>query len=676
MIGAERVRNLVRASLHKEAEALLTLLLAENPEDAELSTELGLLYCYTQREFEALDLLKKSVGSSRSHELSQTLSDYFHGRSLMASKLGVADAKGRDALAALTLAPRSNVGIKLSACLIVKDEEKQLDRCLASITPLCDEIVIVDTGSTDRTVEIADKYGAKIGHFEWCDDFAAARNASLEMATGDWVLCIDADEELTKDSHNSIREALIRHHFGGFYVRIVNLMADDVEANQYVHTPVRLFRNIPEIRFAGRIHEQVLQDLDNHGFLAATLSNATLRHYGYQPAVLAEKDKLNRTITMLERETREHPRDAFHWFNLANAYSLGRRSHEAEITARTCINFIPDKARYAPVAYQILTSALIAQDRADEALQECQVAEMKGILTVTNEFDRAHALLKLNRPQEALDSITKCQAMEWPSDLTGDFAIKSYKGVVLKSQCLTRLGRHEEGLELADEALTVDPGFGIAHYARALALEKLNRPMDAGFAYVAASKQPGLEACRRLAARMFALAGDPAKAAIWFEALLNENPQDSDAASGFLKSIEQLGDDDRLAVAYRQVAQSGLITAPLLTNWGTTLARLGKAEDALKAYEAATQADPTYQNAFLNAGDLLYSCGHYAQAAGQYEAALRLDALNAQAWFVLGNCFERMAHDHDARLAYHHALSIDPFHREAKSSLNRVAQAA
>ena len=82
----------------------------------------------------------------------------------------------------------------LTVCMIVKNEEADLPRCLASIKAVADEIVVVDTGSTDRTVEIAQSFGAIVGHFEWCDDFAAARNAALKLATCEWVFQLDADE--------------------------------------------------------------------------------------------------------------------------------------------------------------------------------------------------------------------------------------------------------------------------------------------------------------------------------------------------------------------------------------------------------------------------------------------------------------------------------------------------
>lgn len=674
-MSADRVRRLIKAYQHKEAEQLLTLLLKDSPDDPELAAELGILYCYTQREFEALDLLDRIAGSEKGDLLRQVLVDYFHCRALMAKKLKVPDPKGKAAMSRLSGTPSASAGIKLSACLIVKNEQAHLDRCLASIEGLCDEIVVVDTGSTDGTVEIAKKYGAKVGHFDWCDDFSAARNASLDLATGNWALWIDADEELTPESHNAIREALIRPHFGGYFVKIVNLMDDDSDANQYVHTPVRLFRLAPEIRFAGRIHEQVLQAFEEYGYLAATLSNATLRHYGYRPSVMVEKDKLARTIGMLEKEVKENPRDPFHWFNLANAYSVGRRPSDAEVAARLCINFVPHGAPYTPVAYQILTSALIAQDRADEALQECEVAEMKGVLTIINEFDRAHALFKLDRADEALKAIERCLSMDWPSDLTGDSGIKTYKGAVLKSQILTRLGRANEGLALAEEALATDPNFGVGIYALGCALEKLGRHADAAETYLRAASHVGLEGCARLAAREFAKAGNHAHAGALYESLL-EREKDAEAAAGFIHALEALGDEHQLLVGFERLASLNLTSAAMLVNWGRTLAKCGRLDDALAKYDEAIARDSKYANACLNAGDLLYGCGHYQEAAQRYEQALRIDPLNPQAWFVLGNCFARMSHTEGAALAYRQALGIDPDHREAQANLQYVAAAA
>jgi tetratricopeptide (TPR) repeat protein len=390
---------------------------------------------------------------------------------------------------------------------------------------------------------------------------------------------------------------------------------------------------------------------------------------------MIEKDKLARTVTMLEREVKEHPRDAFHWFNLANAYSVGRRPSDAEVAARLCINFVPEGAPYAPVAYQILTSALIAQERADEALQECEVAEMKGVLTVINEFDRAHALFKLERTEEALKSIEKCLAMEWPSDLTGDAGIKTYKGAVLKSQILTRLGRATEGLALAEEAQRIDPNFGVGIYALGCALEKLGRHGQAAEAFLRASSHYGLEGCVRLAAREYAKAGNHHRAAELFGALLDHH-RDAEAGSGFIRALDAIGDEPSLLEGYERLASLKLMSPAVLVNWGRTLAKLGRLDEGLQKFDQAIAKDPKYSNATLNAGDLLYGCGQYQEAAQRYEQALRADPLNAQAWFVLGNCFARLGHGQGAELAYRQTLGIDPNHREARANLDVVSAIA
>jgi glycosyltransferase involved in cell wall biosynthesis len=92
--------------------------------------------------------------------------------------------------------------MNLSFVAIVKNEAQNLDRCLASVKPYVDELIVVDTGSTDETIAIAQQYGAKVSHFEWCDDFALARNYACSLASGDWILTLDADEELEVSQEN------------------------------------------------------------------------------------------------------------------------------------------------------------------------------------------------------------------------------------------------------------------------------------------------------------------------------------------------------------------------------------------------------------------------------------------------------------------------------------------
>lgn len=671
---ARPVRKLLKAYKHEEAERLLTALLKATPDDPELYSELGLLYAYTQREFDAIECWQRAGTSPSARELHQILVNYFACRAQLAAKLSVKDDKGEAAQRTLGGTPDANVGITLAACLIVKNESKNLDRCLKSLVEICDEIVVVDTGSTDDTIAIAERYGAKIGHFEWCQDFAAARNVSLDLATTHWALWIDADEELDASSLNAVREGLIRPQFGGYFVRIVNYVGEEGTANQYVHSPVRIFQRRPEIRFAGRIHEQILQSFEEHGYVAANLANVTLHHYGYRPSEMLEKQKLERTISMLEREVREHPRDAFHWFNLANAYSVGRRTGDAERAARVCLNFVTESAPYAPVAYQILTSALIAQDKLDEALQESEVADLRGITTIINEFDRAHALFKMDRYAEALASIDKCLAMPWPQDLTGDYGIRTYKGDVLKAQILIKLGELEAGLELAEQAIRVDPTFGIAWYARGGALQELDRLTDAAESYAQAARYPGLEPCLRLAGDLWRKAGQPVAAIDAYSQWLETHPQDAAALAGWLNACEEAGDVDRLRQGYARLIENRIESAEIWVNYGRALVQSELHEEALGAFSQALQSDPGYANAYFNGGDLLYAFGRFQDAAEWYEQGLRYSPTYAQGWFVLGNCLAQLGVTRGAEVAYEQALAFDRDHHDARTNLATIRE--
>jgi glycosyltransferase involved in cell wall biosynthesis len=173
----------------------------------------------------------------------------------------------------------------LSLVMIVRDEESCLPRCLDSAAALADEIVIVDTGSTDRTVEIAREYDAVIFSFPWGNDFAAARNFSVEKATMDWVLWLDADEEIAPESLDLSIESGLLEQYDALAVPLVNIFGKTVDHDQVVQiAQPRLFKNHLGFRFENQIHEW-LNILPTHsdscqnrgGFLVLS---STLRLYG------------------------------------------------------------------------------------------------------------------------------------------------------------------------------------------------------------------------------------------------------------------------------------------------------------------------------------------------------------------------------------------------------------
>jgi tetratricopeptide (TPR) repeat protein len=211
-------------------------------------------------------------------------------------------------------------GLKLSLCMIVKDEEEMLPRCLAAVKPAVDEMIVVDTGSTDRTVEIAESFGARVLHHEWNGSFSDARNVSLEAATGDWIIYLDADEVLVEEDAAGLRALTGRVWREAFALVETNYTGDIEDGTAMTHNAMRIFRNRPEYRFQGRLHEQMAYALP--GYLSERIEYTQLRieHYGYLGVVRDSKDKSRRNLELLEQQVADGMESAFQSFNLGSEY--------------------------------------------------------------------------------------------------------------------------------------------------------------------------------------------------------------------------------------------------------------------------------------------------------------------------------------------------------------------
>jgi len=191
---------------------------------------------------------------------------------------------------------------RLSACMMVKDEEANLARCLQSIKPLIDELIIVDTGSSDRTVQIAESFGASIYHHAWADDFSLHRNQSIAPATGDWILIIDADEEFVfgQDGVTYVRETLKHAKDKDAFAVVMKNIQGNFVTSQTIHP--RFFRN-GKISYTGIVHNQPV--FKGTARLLG-MSDVYLNHYGY--SVENIEKKAMRTIPLLKKELKENPK--------------------------------------------------------------------------------------------------------------------------------------------------------------------------------------------------------------------------------------------------------------------------------------------------------------------------------------------------------------------------------
>ncbi|HMC90498.1 MAG TPA: glycosyltransferase, partial [Gemmataceae bacterium] len=216
----------------------------------------------------------------------------------------------------------------VSLCMIVKNEEENLPACLRSVVDLVDETIIVDTGSTDRTKEIAASFGARVFDFPWVDSFAAARNECVRHATRSWIFWMDADDRVEEESRRKLRELFGRlgEENAAYVMHCVCLPDPVTGAATEVHH-VRLFPNHPDIRWKYRIHEQILPAVRDRGGLPR-FTDVVIHHIGYQDASTLAR-KRERDLRLLLLEHAEQPDDPFTLFNLASTYVDLKRPADA-----------------------------------------------------------------------------------------------------------------------------------------------------------------------------------------------------------------------------------------------------------------------------------------------------------------------------------------------------------
>ncbi|HWD93766.1 MAG TPA: glycosyltransferase [Verrucomicrobiae bacterium] len=312
---------------------------------------------------------------------------------------------------------KSKVQSRLSVCLIVKNEERFIAQCLKSVREVAQQIILVDTGSTDRTVEIAKELGAEVHSFTWCDDFSAARNAALEHATGDWVLALDADEELSPKDHEKLRQAMSDAATMAWRLPIIDVGR---ELDGCSHVP-RLFRNAPGLFYLGRVHEQIFSSIEVRRAewgLENKIGDAALIHHGYTKEVVRDRNKVERNLRLLEQAVEELPDEPHLLMNLG--LELSRSGRETEALARYREAFESMSAKPAAEVVPELRESLLTQycSRLTAGKQFEEIARVltsplakgRASLTASLHFSLGLAHFELRRFREAADQMRQCLA--------------------------------------------------------------------------------------------------------------------------------------------------------------------------------------------------------------------------------------------------------------------------
>lgn len=278
--------------------------------------------------------------------------------------------------------PQDAAKPSISVCLIAKDEEKYLANCLQSVLPAADEVIVVDTGSRDKTVEIATRLGAKVFYFAWRDDFAAARNFAKDKATGEWILQIDADEELFSEDRQKVRHRVQNSPEDILFVAIHNKSSSIFGANQpVIHYLPRLFRNRSELFYENPVHENLVLN----GRYRVT--DIRMLHHGYDLDENSLAEKKQRNTAILQKKIRNDPDDPAAHFYLSQhylhdgAYELARKHalHVVDVYKR-------GGGRHRNFYLMALNNLAIV------ALEEKQYAEVQRLWQVVESIDKRYCL--------------------------------------------------------------------------------------------------------------------------------------------------------------------------------------------------------------------------------------------------------------------------------------------
>ncbi|HEY3783569.1 MAG TPA: glycosyltransferase [Fimbriimonadaceae bacterium] len=255
----------------------------------------------------------------------------------------------------------------ISLTMIVKDEERCLGDCLRSVRDIFTQVVVVDTGSSDRTKEIAKEYGAEVHEFAWTDSFADARNEALRHAKGDWVMFMDADDVLPLKSAEEFLHAVIEapKSVDGFVIGVQFISAGDRTRVDHL----KLFRRYPDLEWEGAIHEQILPSLNRHKGIHPFLKEPVV-HANYDVSVEGQARKRQRDEPLLLKDHAERPDHPYPMFNLGMTRHFERRFEEAIKWLEMSINASDPAASHLRKAFVLLGNSWFELGNVDRALEE------------------------------------------------------------------------------------------------------------------------------------------------------------------------------------------------------------------------------------------------------------------------------------------------------------------
>ncbi len=446
----------LRAGRQDEAERVLRAVTEHHPRDARGWNNLGAVFGHVGRDAEAEAVWREAL------------------------RVDPANAEARQNLDRLAeRAAAGPTGPRVSLCMIVRDEEANLHAAVAPLVPLVHEIVIVDTGSTDGTVALAESLGAQVVDFPWCDDFAAARNAGLERATGDWIVWLDADDRLPETSLSALASALRQPPD--------HAVQWCIESQSGAREPVRFLqlRQFPrraDVRWTGRIHEEVTSAVRAAGLPIDAAENVVVVHTGYRDEVTLQR-KHERNVRLLELAREDTPDSATVWHHLSQMYALLGRRDEAVAACERLLAMEPldGDERYFGLQARVRLAQLAVRD--EDTARATEV--LTGALAIVPHYPPAEYLLgellwQAGDVQAATPYLHNVARAHMPlSDIPLPMPALRAGALNILGRIAQSAGQPAQALAFFEQALEESPHVAVIHANQADALLALGRGPDA-----------------------------------------------------------------------------------------------------------------------------------------------------------------------------------------------------
>jgi len=598
----------------------------------------------------------------------------------------------------------------VSACMIVKNEEELLEDCLKSIRCWVDEIIIVDTGSTDKTIEIAESYGAKIYHQEWEGNFSKHRNYSMEQATSDWIFIIDADERLCEEDIPKLQGLINSDNLSIVSINVYSVYGDNQEMTTFLPS-IRLFKRDLELRYQGIVHNR-LEFPEDASIIRADVK---LKHLGFDLSPKQMKAKFERSKALLKKQLEEDPRNAFALYNLAQLYRGRSKDNPAE--------FSDEIINFAQRAVELTDP----DDLHTRNLHLMSLDQLAWAYFYKKDYRAAleYAEKALRHKQDYLDPLLLLGHIYTHTQQI-DNAIDSYKTY------LDRQAKYKPTAE-TDNIILINPDSrAAAFYGLALIYELTNNYRTALEYYrkTADVNSNHLDVQKRIGTLKESLKAEPSKhqkeLLDELSGLINGNQLESavkliKAAAGRSDSPKEIfasaahlflskGNQKQAIKCYRKAIDIDNSDPAILNDLANCYFKMKQYKEAkgyyLKAAKLENAPDIIYRNLGLTligagqpsesvtyldkyletnrqdkqiarmAANLHANDGQYSSAVSHYETVLASDPSDHESLYNLSECYLQMGHIDSARLGFERVLRLAPDFKQAQVRLFEITQVA